>query len=93
MFLLRIWRTIVSHFGIYKLEPPYSLLKAKNYIHQEEPVKNLILVLNQHYIYLLYYPLKKLIFDRMGNKVATNADIAKSEIAEVATTTNDNIEM
>ncbi len=29
----------------------------------------------------------------MGNKVATNADIEKSEIAEVATTTNDNVEM
>ena len=57
------------------------------------PKQPAILAINAVIIYLLYYPLKKLIFDRMGNKVATNADIAKSEITEVATTTNDNIEM
>ena len=54
------------------------------------PKQPVVMAINAAILYIIYYPLKKLIFDRMGNKIATTDDVEQLEKAEViANTTTD----
>ena len=52
------------------------------------PKQPAIFAINSAIIFALYYPIKKLIFDRMDNKLATDSDIEKQE--SMVTENNEN---
>lgn len=43
------------------------------------PIQPAIVAINTSLLFILYYPIKKLIFDRINNKIATNSDIEQQE--------------